>query len=84
MKKYFIKHDLKKFDQEYLNRYETLIIKSTRSNLLLIQAKPKTLFVDDITNDPYNWLNNAYALYFNQPKNSIYIKDYILEHSIHK
>lgn len=39
-----------------------------------IKNKPHSLFVLDITDDPENWQNTTYSLFFDMPHKSVELK----------
>lgn len=76
---YYLIHDLKtqnckEFNLQMEDRY-TIIKNSTDTAYFeSIKNKPKTLFVLDITNNPRNWQNQGYGIYFDKPNLQIMIK----------
>jgi hypothetical protein len=70
----FSKKKPQRYDQEIQDRHLILRKKSSTTYLPLIHTKPKTLYVSDISENSTNWINNAYALFFNKPINSVHEK----------
>ncbi|HSH65173.1 MAG TPA: DUF6056 family protein [Bacteroidia bacterium] len=61
------------YDLQMKKRYE--LMNTTKDTIFFdpIIDPPKTLFLYDITNDPNDWLNRSYTLYFNC-KNKVLVK----------
>ncbi len=54
----------KQFDEQMKERYALLKSPADTVYFPAIQNPPKSLFLYDVTNDPKNWLNHSYTMYF--------------------
>lgn len=64
------------YDVQMNTRYSIIADAKSRGDLETIYFdpianKPKSLFVLDITDDPHNWRNRGYAVFFDIPKSKI-------------
>ena len=66
--------DIARFNTQMVERYS--IIENSGDTIYFepIKYRPKTLFVLDITDNPKNWQNEAYAIFFGKPDKPVMIK----------
>lgn len=66
--------DHKKYNDQMVKRYSIIEESSDTIYFEPIKNRPATLFVLDITDNPKNWQNLGYAIFFNKPEKSIILK----------
>ncbi len=62
------------YNSQMQDRYSIIKNSTDTAYFELIKRKPKTLFVLDITDNPKNWQNKGYGIFFEKPHIQIMIK----------
>ena len=67
--------DIRKYNDQMIKRYSLIQSKNDTIYFEPIKNRPLSLFVLDITEDPNNWQNFGYNVFFNKPDKKIKLKN---------